>query len=295
MANVYAPRRASRLSRTVRALSAALLLSTAAAQAEDIDLYAMNASAADIPNVLFVIDNSGNWNASLPSATRCNVYADGTALDSADSGSKVGIELCALFKVVTNLANSAGATAKARIGVMMFNSETGSLGAYPRIALTGVTTSTVGGLQTRIKGISSKSGYDTSNRGYWGLAMHEAYLYFKGLQPLNGAVSTKHDPAAFTAGGAYNSPASASCSRNYIIFIGNGSPNTSGVDDERTLLATVTNNLAQIGSSAAGNPEYKNWSDEYARALRNVDLSSKDGAQNIKTFSIAVTGASSDP
>jgi type IV pilus assembly protein PilY1 len=285
--------------RAVRLLAACLALG--AARAEDIDLYAMQSAASDLPNVLFIIDNSGNWNASLPASRRCTAFADGTPLAAADSGSKVGIELCALFRIVDDLAARAaanGGNAVARVGVMLFNSESGAQGAYPRIALTPVNALTKTALQTRIKAITSTGGADTSNRAYFGLALFEAYRYFKGADPLHGTASAKRDFAAFTGAlgsGPYNSPAAASCSRNYIIFIGNGSPNTAGLDEELSYLRTITTNTAQIPASQAGNPEYKNWADEYARALRNADFSSKDGTQNIQTFSIAVTGANSDP
>ena len=45
------------------------------AHAEDIDIYANPNIANDVPNVLFVLDNSANWSSSIPAAN-C-FYKDG--------------------------------------------------------------------------------------------------------------------------------------------------------------------------------------------------------------------------
>src|SRR5689334_21882908 len=42
------------------------------------------------------------------------------------------------------------------------------------------------------------------------------------------------------------------------------------------------------------NSDQANWSDEFARFLRGVDVSGMDGVQSITTHAVAVVGASSD-
>ena len=69
------------------------------------------------------------------------------------------------------------------------------------------------------------------------------------------------------------------------------SASETGTDNEaRALLAGVGGNTAQIiyPSSLITNSDQGNWADEYARFLRNADVSSKEGVQSITTHTIGV-------
>nr|HET7860002.1 PilC/PilY family type IV pilus protein [Caldimonas sp.] len=92
------------------------------------------------------------------------------------------------------------------------------------------------------------------------------------------------------------SPAGASCARNYLIFIANGSPQPSENGDAQALLAAAGGDASQISypTSVVSSSDQKNWADEYARFMRGVDVSGRDGTQGIVTHTVAVTGASSD-
>jgi type IV pilus assembly protein PilY1 len=171
------------------ALALALLLCAlvAPAHAEDIDIYADPNNATDVPNVLFVLDNSANWSSSIPAAN-C-FYKDGgvvTALGpKADSpgqeqGKKMAIEKCALYNLVDALpvGTSGGPDNNAlfKIGFMLLN-ESPDDGAYPRKAFTALTTNNKAVLKALIKGLAI--GDDKGSNADFAKAMYEAYLYFK--------------------------------------------------------------------------------------------------------------------
>ena len=294
------------LSSRIRALALGLVLgaSIAPAHAEDIDIYAEPNVANDVPNVLFVLDNSANWSSSIPAA---NCYynnggvpstTDGPKFDSPgqEQGKKMAIEKCALYNLVDALpvAASGGPDNNAlfRIGFMLLN-EAPDNGAYPRKAFTALTTNNKTVLKALIKGLAI--GDDKGSNADFAKSMYEAYLYFKGMAPYEGAVGQKYDRSAFS-GGRYNSPAGASCSRNYVIFIANGSPENSENNNALALLSAAGGNVSPLSypTSVVKSTDQANWMDEYARFMRSVDVSSNDGSQGIITHTVAVTGASSD-
>jgi type IV pilus assembly protein PilY1 len=284
---------------------AVLLAAPTLARAEDIDIYSLPPGAADLPNVLFLIDNSANWSASVPGNGRCTHWPDtGAALSNKDNSAKSGAQLCALVTVVEKLAARAAANGGlpvARIGVMMFNSDNLKTGAYPRIDFTAVTPLNKVSLQNKIKAISA--GSDTAAAApEVGLGMYEAYLWFKGEPPKYGLATPTYDPNAFLSGPTrYNSPAGGSCGRNFIIFISNGVPGTQSqsVNAEQAFLAQISANATSIPAPAGVNNTtgklFDSRGDEFARELLNKDFSIKDGAQNITTFAVGVIGAASDP
>ena len=73
--------------------------------------------------------------------------------------------------------------------------------------------------------------------------------------------------------GRYASPSTNSCSRNYIIFIANGSPESSENGDALALLSSVGGDTTRLSypTSVVANSDQANWADEYARFMRNVD------------------------
>jgi len=287
--------------------AAVLLAAPGRAPAEDIDIYSLPPGAGDLPNILFLIDNSANWGADVTNRGSCANWPDnGASLPNYDSSKKSGAQLCALVTVVERLAARAAANGGqpvARIGVMLFNSGSSKIGAYPRIAFSAVTPSNKNDLQRQIKAITGTGGTDTSAAApQVGLGMYEAYLWFKGEAPLYGRDTPTFDPTAFLSGPTrYNSPAAASCGRNFIILVSNGDPGTQTqvVDAELSFLRRVTTNTTAIPAPAGVNNPTRNlfqsWGDEYARELLNKDFSNRDGTQSITTFAVGVIGANSDP
>ena len=278
----------------------------APALAEDIDIYAGVNATSDKPNVLLILDSSANWSSSISGAANCYYKNNGVLISPlagpVDQGTKLGIEQCALYNLVDGLpvANAGGTNGDAlfNVAIMLMN-ESPNNGTYPRQAFIALTTNNKAALKAKIAGFS-KNGDKASNADY-GLAMYEAYLYFKGATRLNGGygLNGKRDDAAFS-GSRYNSPSGNSCGRNYVILIGNGSPQNSAPEKGvQTLLAALpansqgVPNTAQIAVPLAGN-DAANWSDEMSRYMRYVDVSGKDDVQGIISHAIAVLKGPSD-
>ena len=184
------------------------------AGATDLDLYVNNVSgvpASDLPNVLFVIDNTANWSKPFT------------------------IEKAALVATLKNLPPN-----RFNIG-FMFGSETGkgadgNEGGYMRAAIRPMTKANLSLYQALINGLDVTA--DKANGGTSSLQMAEAYFYFSGGQAYASAGKVKTDflgslnsPVHALPGNAlnskfaarYNSPVVAgSCAKNYIIYLSNG-------------------------------------------------------------------------
>lgn len=270
---------------------------------EDIDLFANPPKTADLPNVLLVLDTSANWSSS--SAEACATYADGTAGPRAgnpgvEQGKKIAIQKCALVNTLLSLPTNADGSARFRVGIMYMNAPNAN-GAYPRVRFLPVDATNKPILTQALKDTSISSAADQGSNADYARALWEAYLWYKGRPPYLGksqsnASRVRWDGLAFGADGNYISPAANDCARNYVIIISNGSPQGTE-DDVRGLIASASGNATQItySNSYISANDQNNWADEAARFLRNSDVSSQDGAQNIITYTVAITSASPSP
>lgn len=239
------------------------------APAADLDLYTNlpTTNSSDLPNVLFVIDNTANWN---------------TAFSN---------EMAALKQIFTNLPNN-----KFNVGIM-FATETGGgnssqKGGYVRAAIREMSAANKLLYVDLID--SFDVGADKSSGGASGMQMAEVYRYFAGGAPI--ARQVKADYAGNTNGGSaasnaiyalggnalssfsaspYNSPiVTGSCAKNYIIYISNG-PN-----QENNSLSSVSKSLltAVGGASAAKeiaispSGSQNNPMDEWTRYMRKSSM-----------------------
>ncbi len=276
----------------------------------DIDVYTHAPATSDVPNVLFLLDSSANWSTAISGAANCYYNEAGVPTSSGpvDQGTKLAIEQCALHNLIDGLNTESGAgpdaDQKFNVGLMLMN-ESSANGMYPRNSLVPLTTNNKVKLKALIRSLT-KNGDKATNADY-GLGMYEAYLYFKGMTPLHGKATSKFDAASFNSANKYISPAANSCARNYVIVIGNGSPQNSNPEKEVQSLmnaridadlssyttAQRTSLKIKISDSALGNDE-ANWSDEMARFASRIDVSSRDSAQGIITSAIAVKKGPSD-
>lgn len=265
----------------------------------DIDIYGSTPASSDVPNVLFVLDNSANWNANNNQAA-CFYKENGvlTADGPATNSKKFSIEQCALYNVIDALptAPTTGA-ALFNIGFMVFNGSTVGAGARPLKAFTPLTAAGKTALKNVIKNFTDAQ---INSGTSFALAMHEAYLYYAGAAPYAGKRSgtPAYDSNAFAANGNYASPSASSCGRNYVIIIANGPPQGDYTSDSdvKSLLTGLGGNTTPITYTpgTVDSKDADNWTDEYARFLLGRDVSSQAGSQNIVTYAIAVTGANSD-
>ncbi len=221
--------------------------------AQDTDLFMTTSPASTaLPNVLMILDNTANWSSST------------------DGGSKFEMEQIALASIVSGLDVN-----EFNIGLMMF-SETGSgngnpSGGYVRSAIREMTADNKAHLVTLINNLTQNG--DKGNGAEYALAMHEAYLYFQGLEARAGHNKVKHDPEAFSPiPRKYKSPRSNACAKNYIIFISNGAPDNGENTDAASLLDSLNGKLAGDPISLNPSGRQANWADEYARFMASKDI-----------------------
>lgn len=228
-------------------LAALTVAFSVAATAEDIDLYVGGSEALGIPpNVLLMLDNSANWN------NASQAWPDGVPQGQS--------ELEAISTVLTALGTDS-ALGEVNVGLMMLEDSGSSSGGNVRFAVRNLQENYVpfSDLALHINvgnpdQMPQSQNYDSfmndafryfngfsafgplgSNRDYEG---NDQYKYGSGGNS-NSFTVTKH-PATAAALGQYayaNSSATdylppneanAGCSRNLIIFIGNGFPSSNG-------------------------------------------------------------------
>src|SRR6185369_668376 len=150
------------LHRTIAAALGALAI--AAAQAEDIDIFAGGTGTTTKPNVLVILDSSSNWNSTL-GTNPCNAKL-----------TKFGAEVCALSTVAGVL------TDKIRFGLMLFAEQPGNSGGYVRFAVRDMTAQNKAAFASLVNNfVDNGSGTDNSGSTQpYGKAMYEAFKYFGG-------------------------------------------------------------------------------------------------------------------
>ncbi|WP_431273546.1 hypothetical protein ACQ858_15340 [Variovorax ureilyticus] len=260
-------------------VSLALALPMAVTQAEDIDLFTgNNPSSTDIPNVLFVVDNTANWNSPFTA------------------------EMGALASAFSALPVDASGAAKFRVGVMMF-SQTGSpnansQGGYVRAAIRSMDKATQAKYGALISNLNSNN--DKAQGGEAGVTMAEVYRYLSGGAPVTGTSRVRADytgnsissgtgknpiTAGDTASNAiyalpgnalstfagtqYTAPASSGCAGTFVIYISNGpaqdSNGANGSPLANSLLQAAGGDTTPIVLNPSGSQD--TVADEWSRFL----------------------------
>lgn len=257
----------------------------------DIDIYSSPGSGS-VSNVLFILDSSANWNASLKHTC---VYSDDKSSPS-KGDTKGGMEQCALYNAIEALQPNADGTAPFNIGLMVFNETNVDTGARVIKALTPLTTDGKAQLKSFIKTLDLNQSPAPSS---YALAMHEAYLYFSQKAPFSGqrAGVLPYDIKAFSSN-QYSLPSGSDCGKNYIIIIANGPPQKDQIknDEIKSMLTAAGGSTVPITYPAniVDSKDSDNWTDEYARFINGIDRKSTATGAFATTYTIAVTGASSD-
>ena len=225
------------------ALAATLVAIHAVGQAEDIDLFAGAPVAADVPNVLIVIDNTANWSSAFAA------------------------EMAALAATIEGLE-----TDTVRLGFMMYT-ETGSGndapdGTYVRAAVRTMSETN----KTLYKALVNSFDVtkDKGNNAKAGLAMSEVDRYFSAAEAYAGANKAKRDysgnhvpslnasNAVYALAGnalassdaeTYQSPVNSACQKNFVIYLSNGKYNANTSDN-----TTATSHLSAVGGSTTTVP-----------------------------------------
>lgn len=264
--------------------SASALALQLPAGATDLDLYVNNVTGSlvsDRPNVLFIIDNTANWNGEFL------------------------VERQALINTLSSIQPD-----KFNIG-FMFGSETGKgvdgpEGGYVRAAIRPMNTANKTLYQSLLRNLDQIG--DKANGGSSSLVMAEAYLYFSGGKTYGSAGKIKTDflgsrnhavhalpgnALNSISAATYNTPvAPGSCARNYIIYLSNGHQNINSSQNlkaKNMLVAAAgggTAGAAAAATMALSNPDSQDdLSDEWTRFMRNSSLA-------VTTYTIQVNPVS---
>ncbi|WP_257014748.1 pilus assembly protein [Variovorax sp. YR752] len=243
--------------------AALLALPLSQARAEDIDLFVgYNQAATQAPNVLFVLDNTANWNQPFTA------------------------EITALAKAFESLPSN-----KFKVGLMMFT-ETGggnsnSDGGYVRAAVRTLDDGTKVKYGALIRSLDKLD--DKSNGGKAGKTMAEVYRYLASGTPIAGNNKLKADYSGSVYGTAaskavyalprnalnavnsttYVGPSTENCIGTYVIYISNGAAqdNTSDSQASTSALLAAGGSTTPIVLSPSGSQD--NTADEWARFLQS--------------------------
>lgn len=248
-------------------LTASLLFGHGTALAEDIDLFVQPApaSATGLPNVLIVLDNTGNWNTAFNNekAALVNTF-NALPLDAFN----VGIMMFGAPDVgyVRAAIRPMDAVNRPLYSAMINSFDVSDDRAAPRTL--GRTMSEVhrylNGLQTADAVATLTSPFNVA-RDYTGNVAGSPQTDAVHARPgnaLNSALAT-----------VYNNPISAeSCGRTYVIYIGNTVPSGNVVSDNSARNSAAGSDLAAAGGSLAQIPlairfHQDNVADEWARFL----------------------------
>lgn len=260
---------------------------TSSAFAEDIDLFVGSPPASnELPNVLFIIDNTANWATPISNTTR---FAE---------------QIGALSQTIQDLPVNADGSANFNVGIMFF-AKSPVKGAYVRAAIRPLDST----YKTKFKALID-SFHILDDRGanaLYGYSMAEAYRYFMGQLEYVGADEPLRDYKNNNTGTApskaiyaldrnafptasqktYNSPITQGCQKNFIIYISNGKIDSSDKDDiapstqcpkdlksctARDLLRLAGGNTTTIPISAPNNKESTSMANEWAYFMKQSTL-----------------------
>jgi type IV pilus assembly protein PilY1 len=245
-----------------RLLAVGLLVTAPVAHGEDIDLFMGVAppDTSDLPNVLFIIDNTANWNTAFTNEKAAlKAVFDGLPLD------------------------------KFNIGVMMFGAPDSG---YVRAAIRTMNATNRPIYSNWVNGLEQVG--DRESARTLSRTMSEAHRYLAGLQSTGaGATHSKRDYTGNTGNATstpiyglpgnalssssatkYNSPlVPGSCGGTYIIYLGNTVPSGNVVKDNNARNTAARNELAAAGGdiseiSLAYSSHQDNVADEWARFLK---------------------------
>jgi type IV pilus assembly protein PilY1 len=285
-----------KIAATIVALDIALTPVTVMAQ--DIDIFTGAAGSGGNANVLIILDNTSNW-----SATNQGWSPQGTTQGQA--------EINALKQVIANVSDDIN------LGLMLLTTVSGNPGGVVTFAMRPMTEANKTVWINRMNTIYSKvqdPTWKASSNANYGAVMFDAFKYFGGYTSPAHAMDnvagtpvardrfgTQHyadidqsiaDPAAYDATFTfYNPPTTSDCSKNYIIFIGNGFPNS----DSASLLSNVGGDTTPINPNPMDTGSSVYTADEWARFLYATDVSSATGRQNVVTYTVNVYGPNYGP
>ena len=292
------------------ALTLGALAYSANLRAEDIDIYMDNATGAEYPNVMFMIDNSANV-ASTWGGGGCAGYADGSGAPTLGTNTAGGVIQCSLVDTINGLPND-----RLKVGILAGNANgfgtsrgcVGSNGGCLLYQLTLVNAANRPALIAFIKGWKKENSGETATSFPFtvtsaasGGMMQEAWAYYNGKTGLSGRT--------------YDANILQACQKNFIIYLGNTdkSPANEDLSGSTALVAAGASTtqkdkivepnplkfdpaicgpkqIKQIAVGTNANDWSSNWADEWSRFLFQKDggTSAMEGMQNVVTYTIGI-------
>ncbi|MEQ9418114.1 MAG: PilC/PilY family type IV pilus protein [Salinisphaeraceae bacterium] len=218
-------------------------------KAEDIDLYRQDTGSISAPDVLFFIDNSANWNASI-----------GTT-------SKRELE----HQALTTFFSNPDIVGTMNVGIMLFSKGNSPKGGKIIESVKPLTESYRQHLLSRIE-----EGLPKTNNAPLALSLEEARRYYGGIAPRSGTQDgstgeDRYDTDAIEGDGSYDSPGNntGGCGRHYIVFISNGEPDSGENRDAENQLQAIDGILDSDPINLDPSQFESSWADEYSRWLAN--------------------------
>ena len=265
------------------------------ASAEDTDIFLTTPSiTGSRPNLLLMLDNAASNNSNV-------TLLNGT------SGKKLEMLRQVLNNIVDPInspffpACNASATPRApvdcvtrsevdvllnnvNVGLMIANPSGNGKGGYVRYHVRPMNSAANrAGLIAKIN-----PGIPDANNAPYAKSMYEAYQYYGGKAAYVGFDSNQYDTAA-KSGNKYNSPATDACQSNYILFVGNGGPDSGENSESLTNLNSINGVLTTDPVQFTPNNLASSWFDEFARTLKNQDVvPAFTDIQNVTTYTVAV-------
>lgn len=276
--------------------------------AEDTDIFLANPNAVvGRTNLLLVLDNAASNNSNV------------TLLDGVSSGNKLEMLKQVLSNMVDPLNSPyfpactitldadgkevsrapVGCVTKVEvqelvegvnIGLMIANPSGSGKGGYVRYHVRPMNVAA-----NRAALLAKINPIPEANNAPYAKSMHEAYLYYGGKpKAYVGFDSALYDAGA-RSGDGYRSPITDGCGKNFILFIGNGGPDSGEENDTIKLLGGVGVTAVQPSGILVSDPLAftpsnftSSWFDEYARTLFKRDVGPPVGTQSVVTYTIAV-------
>lgn len=301
--------------------------------AADIDIFRNNATNVAPPNVLFVLDNSANWDSKSNGVTKDQIlhealfkFMDALKQRIADNPDFSGINMGILVYASGNSpkggkpiqtflrVSSASLSSVNAIKSMLYCNEDafkGADAAIEQLACEAQLSMEWGAVGFDEDLFYGSENLPKTNNAPMALAFNEAYLWFAGKAYAAGKQDGEwsdsntggYDPDAFS-GDNYISPIDdLACANNYILFVSNGGPDSGENNDAETALDALGGVFADDPITIVTHDNFEsNWLDEYARYLYNNDINDDvDDKQNVSVYAIDVfdavnaTGEQYDP
>ena len=293
--------------------------------AADIDIFRNNATNVSSPNVLFVLDNSANWDSKSNGVTKNQIMHE------------------ALFKFLDSLKQrfiDDSTFSGINIGIMVYSDSNSPKGGKPVqafVPINAANASAIGEIkqmlycddsfyndkkaadvaeqlacQTQLSMEWGAVGFDESlfygkeslaksNNTPMALAFNEAYLWFAGETVAAGKSDGErsdsnpdgYDADAFS-GDNYISPIDdLACANNYILFVSNGGPDSGENNAAETALDALGGVFADDPIPILTHDNFESsWLDEYSRYLYTNDINDDaDGKQNVSVYTVDVFDA----